>query len=135
MSIENPTLVHFRHFSSLYTNLRSTFVERTLQIRPFMQNKPNFRNDVMSVNIFITRIYEENGHSGRQKTNPIQTQLKPKQTQFNPIQSQFKPNCTPQSDRTEIRYRMYETTCLWQLQFKTVFYIIIVLLDIKLLKS
>jgi hypothetical protein len=84
-----------------------------------------------------------------QKTKPIQTQLKPIQTQFkpnkaknkanqsqfNPIQSQFKPNLTPQRDRTEIRCRMSETTCLWQLQFKTVFYIIIVLLDSKMLKS
>ncbi len=49
MSIENPTLAHFRHFSSLFTNLPaykaaviyvpirhpSTSVENPLQIDPF----------------------------------------------------------------------------------------------------
>ena len=60
--------------------------------KPFMQNKPNFRNDKMSANLFTTRVYEENGHSGHQKTKPIQTQFNPIQSQFNPKQSQFKPN-------------------------------------------
>jgi len=54
---------------------------------------------------------------------------------FTKKQTQFKPNFTPQMDRTEGRCRMSETTCLCQLQFKTVFYIIIVLLDGKTLKS
>jgi superfamily II DNA/RNA helicase len=35
MSTDKPNLDHFRHFSSLFTNLLSTPVERTLQIRPF----------------------------------------------------------------------------------------------------
>jgi len=41
MSIENPTLsaavdlAHFRHFSSLFTNLSSTTVENPLQISLF----------------------------------------------------------------------------------------------------
>ncbi len=39
--------------------------------KPFMQNKANFRNDQMCANLFTTRDYEENGHSGHQKTNPI----------------------------------------------------------------
>jgi len=60
-----------------------------------MQNKPNFRKTEMSVNLFNTKNYEENGDSGHEKTNPIQTQFNPKQTQFNPIskpiQSQLKP--------------------------------------------
>jgi hypothetical protein len=41
MSIEIPTLAHFRHFSSLFTNLPSTSVENPRQIDPFMQNKAN----------------------------------------------------------------------------------------------
>jgi len=41
MTIENLTLAHFRHFSSLFTNLPSTSVENPLQIDLFMQNKPN----------------------------------------------------------------------------------------------
>ncbi|HIJ51929.1 MAG TPA: hypothetical protein HPP66_02100, partial [Planctomycetes bacterium] len=40
-SIENQTLAHFRHFSSLFTNFPSTTVVSALQIAHFMQNKPN----------------------------------------------------------------------------------------------
>ena len=49
----------------------------------------------MCVCIFIARIYEENGHSGHQKTKPIQTQLKPIQTQFKANLTQNKPNSNP----------------------------------------
>ena len=58
MSIENPTLVHFRHFSPLYTNLHSTSVESTRQIRLFLQNKPNVKYVQMSVSSFLTSICE-----------------------------------------------------------------------------
>jgi len=71
MSIENPTLAHFRHFrhfwhfrhfSSLFTNLRaykapSTFVENPLQIDLFMQDKPNVKYAKMNVSSFITSKY------------------------------------------------------------------------------
>jgi hypothetical protein len=91
-----------------------------------MQNKANFM-----------RFSSENADFTKKQTQlkPIQTQFNPIQSQFNPKQTQFKPNFTPQMDRTEGRCRMSETTCLCQLQFKTVFYIIIVLLDSKMLKS
>ncbi len=36
MSIENPTLAHFRHFSSLFTKFSSTSVENALQISYFL---------------------------------------------------------------------------------------------------
>ena len=42
---ENPTLVHFRHFrhfSSLLTNLPSTSVENALQITPFYAKQSQF---------------------------------------------------------------------------------------------
>ncbi len=58
MSIENQTLAHFRHFSSLFTKFPSTFVENPLQINLFMQNKPNFRKAQMNANVFITKDYE-----------------------------------------------------------------------------
>ena len=61
------------------------------QIHPFMQNKANSRNDKMSANIDMTSFYKILSRRMGQKTNPIQTQFKPKQTQFNPIQTQFKP--------------------------------------------
>ena len=73
-SIENPTLAHFRHFCSLFTNLPaykalflraykapvnclrpSTTVEDSLQIGPFMQNKPNFRKDKNERKRFFTK--------------------------------------------------------------------------------
>ncbi len=58
MIIENPTLAHFRHFSSLFTNLPSTLVEKPLQITPFMQNKPNFQKSQMNANLYSTTDYE-----------------------------------------------------------------------------
>jgi hypothetical protein len=70
-----------------------------------------------------------------EKTNPIQTQFKANKAKNKPNLTQYKANFMPKRDRTEIRCGMFETTYLWQLQFKTVFYIIIVLLDYKTLKS
>jgi len=79
MRIENPTLAHFRHFSSLFTNLPAY---KALYLRAykapdiyvpirhyicresstnqllFMQNKPNFRKAKMNVNSLITMNYE-----------------------------------------------------------------------------
>ena len=102
MSIENPTLAHFRHFSSLLTNFPFTLVENPLQIRPFMQNEPNFRKSQMNVNKVLTRNYEKRtlGEHGKNepKTNPNepnQSQLKPIQTQNKPNQTQYKPNSNP----------------------------------------
>jgi hypothetical protein len=57
MSIENPTLVHFRHFRALLTNFFSTSVVSALQIRPFMQNKPNFQKSQMNVSSVTARNY------------------------------------------------------------------------------
>jgi hypothetical protein len=71
-----------------------------------MQNKANFRNDKMNINLDMTSNYmilssspgpknkpnskpikpknKPNSKPIKPKTNPIQTQLKPKQTQFKP---------------------------------------------------
>ena len=96
MSIDNPTLAHFRHFSSLYTNLHSTTVENSLQIRPFMQNKANFGNVKMNITFDTTSNYKEfdplGGSKNKANSNPIQSQFKPKQTQFKPISNPIKPN-------------------------------------------
>ncbi|MBC8469506.1 MAG: hypothetical protein H8D56_08540 [Planctomycetes bacterium] len=56
-----------------------------------MQNKPNFRNDKMNINSFITSKYKIFSAGSGQKTKPIQTQFNPKQTQFNPKQTQTNP--------------------------------------------
>jgi len=92
MSIENPTLVHFRHFrhfSSLLTNLPFTTVESALQISPFMQNEPNFRKSQMNVKHFNTVDYENRtlGENGKNepKTNPIYPCVASGEAGTNPI--------------------------------------------------
>ncbi len=86
MSIENPTLVHFRHFSSLLTNeyqessylraYKALHLSRVLYKSTFfMQNKPNLLNAQMNVSAVITKHYESQGR--------LQTPAK--QTQSNPI--------------------------------------------------
>ncbi len=82
MSIENPTLSHFRnfryyrHFSSLFTlshlyNCRGFSTNQLL----FMQNKPNFRNNKMNVSNIITMNYENfiplAGQKNKPNSNPI----------------------------------------------------------------
>ncbi len=109
MSIENPTLVHFRYFSSLLTNeyqessylraynplcllssvfclLSSTFcplhLSRTLyKSTLFMQNEPNFQKAQMNVTSLITVAYEykSNWTLGENKPNS------------NPIKANTKP--------------------------------------------
>ncbi len=122
MSIENPTLAHFRHFSSLFTNLPSTSVENVLQISSFMQNKPNSPNVQMNVTNLLTMNYtifisltkvknKPNSNPIKANSKPIQTQLlqRPKLMQSVHIQrimkknaamamkkqTQFKPNSNP----------------------------------------
>ena len=92
MNIENPTLAHFRHFSSLFTNFPSTTVENSLQITPFYAKQTQFPKTIINVNSYMTSIYEIPSRSKGQKTNPIQTQFNPKQTQFKPNKAKNKPN-------------------------------------------
>ncbi len=69
-SIENPTLAHFRHFSSLYTN-----EYRVSRYESFLQNKPNLLNAQMNVNTVLTKDYENvHLHKGW-KNKAKQTQL------------------------------------------------------------
>ncbi|MBL7146486.1 MAG: hypothetical protein ISS76_19760 [Phycisphaerae bacterium] len=61
-----------------------------------MQNKPNFGNDKMNANSFVTMRYKILSRWLRPKnkanSNPIQSQFKPIQSQLKPKQTQFKPN-------------------------------------------
>jgi hypothetical protein len=57
MSIVNPTLAHFRHFSTLFTNLPSTSVENLLQIRSILTNKPNSPIVQIHVKYLLKMIY------------------------------------------------------------------------------
>jgi len=80
MSIENPSLAHFRHFSSLFTPsplyiCRESSTNQLL----FMQNKPNVKNAQINVSSYMKSKYEklDTWLSGKNKPNS------------NPI----KPNC------------------------------------------
>ncbi len=95
MSIENPTLVHFRHFSSLLTiedpaflgrneyqessylrAYKALHLSRTLyKSALFMQNKPNLPDVLMNVKSIHTVVYEN-------KSNWTLGENKPNQTQF-----------------------------------------------------
>ena len=100
------TLAHFRHFShfsSLYTNLRSTTVEKALQIHPFMQNKPNFGNDKMNITLDMTRYYKILFRWRGRKTKPIQTQFKANLTQNKPNLSQFQSQTNPIVERPKMK--------------------------------
>ncbi len=77
MSIEIPTLAHFRHFSSLFTNLPSTSVEDPLQINVFMQNKPNFQKSQMNVNPYNTKDYENKSNWTLGENKPNSNPIKP----------------------------------------------------------
>ena len=112
MSIENPNLAHFRHFSSLFTNLPAykaapIFVPirhyicrgfSTNQLL-FMQNKPILSDAQMNVSKFKTMNYKNLSRWRVPKTNPI----KPNS---NPIQTQFKPNL--RNAQNECKYLLYK---------------------------
>jgi len=82
MSIENPTLAHFRHFirrggfSSLFT-LSHLYICREASTNQllFMQNKPNVKDAQINVNSYMKSIYEklDTWLSGKNKpnSNPI----------------------------------------------------------------
>jgi len=117
--IENPTLAHFRHFSSLFTNFSSTTVESALQIAHFMQNKPNFQKAQMNVSDYITREYgkKDTWWSGKNKpnSNPIQTQSNPIKANKMPKQTQYKPKQT-QFQRKKMLLRAFSSVAARMLQ-------------------
>ncbi len=78
MSIENPTLAHFRHFSSLFT-LSHLYICRESSTNQllFMQNKPNFRKAKMNVNIYYTKAYNNEIAFRRRKNKPNSNPIKP----------------------------------------------------------
>jgi len=112
MSIENPTVAHFRHFSPLFTNdLRSTkdYVRKN---NLFMQNKANFQKVKLNVNNVLTKGYEQMDTWSIRKTKPIQSQLKPIKANSNPIQTQFKANTKPIQSQYKANSNPIQTQCL-----------------------
>jgi len=77
MSIKNPTLAHFRHFSSLFTNFPSTSVENPLQINPFYAKQTQSPQSQMNVNTCITKDYENKSDWTLGENKPNSTPNKP----------------------------------------------------------
>jgi hypothetical protein len=71
MSIENPTLAHFRHFSSLFT-LSPLYICRESSTNQllFMQNKPNSLNVQIYINIYDKKVYKNETAFRRGKNKP-----------------------------------------------------------------
>ncbi len=59
MSIENPTLAHFRHFSSLFTNDLQSTKDYVRNYKLFLQNEPKFRKVKLNVNKVLTKDYDQ----------------------------------------------------------------------------
>ncbi len=89
-TIENLTLAHFRHFSSLFTNLsaykaadiyvpiRHYICRESSTNQPlFMQNKPNFRKAQMSANAFSQMDYENISDWTLGQNKPNSNPIKP----------------------------------------------------------
>jgi hypothetical protein len=100
MSINYPTLAHFRHFSSLLTNFSSTTVEKALQISPFYAKQTQCQVRQNEHKLFYSNEICKNGQlviqTNKANSNPIQSQFNPIQSQLNPKQTQLKPISTPQ---------------------------------------
>jgi hypothetical protein len=60
-----------------------------------MQNKPNFESNKIVLSSLTASKYEKIEFGEKAKTNPIQSQYKPKQTQFWPKNQADKANSKP----------------------------------------
>ena len=83
-SIKNPTLVHFRHFSSLFINWSKLSTILDL----FMQNKANFQKVKFYVTNEMKKDYEKRTLGVMRKTKPNKANSKPIQSQFAECQNE-----------------------------------------------
>ena len=93
MTIYQILITKYQRLLKLIT-IKGVRIITYFQIHSILTNKANFRTPIIGVSSFMKRQYEILSRLSSQKTNPIQSQLKPKQTQFNPIQTQNKANQT-----------------------------------------
>jgi len=136
MSIENPTLAHFRHFSSLFTYLPAyKAADIYVPIRHyicrepstnqllFMQNKPNFQDPQMNVSIYLQTAYENKSNwtlgENKANSNPIKPNFRKAQMNVNSLitkdyrkKDDFvvrknKPNSNPISEKPKMNVNVY----------------------------
>ncbi len=85
MSINYPTLAHFRHFSSLFTNVPSTSVKNVRQISPFYAKQTQLTKCPNRRKLFYNNELCKYDQSDESQ----------KQTQNKPNLTQYKPNSKP----------------------------------------
>ncbi len=124
MSIENQTLAHFRHFSSLFTlSPLYTCKESSTNQLLNMQNKPNFRKAQMNVKPYNTtnykRIRDWTLGQNKPNSNPIKPNFKRAKMNINSIitkdyrkKDDFevrinKPNSKPISGMSKMNVNLY----------------------------
>ncbi len=104
----------YTKYYRLTTNWPSTLVESALQIRLFMQNKPNFLDAQMNLTSLITVEYENKSNwtlgENKPNSNPIKANTKPIKANKMPIQTQYKPKTNPikPNSPSAIRNTQYE---------------------------
>ena len=132
MSIENPTLAHFRHLSSLFTNLPSTSVENPLQISSFLCKtnpiKPNLPDVRGQISIFCL-LSSVHGHeskptfaannlndarlSGRSSWRAHSLHDKSKVKGYNPSRCVTTKEKTKGSCKIEVRHILFKKICFF----------------------
>ena len=97
-----------------YEPLPSTFVEDSLQINLFLQNKPNFRKSQMNLSACIKMAYENICSWTFGENKPKQTQSCQACVVCEGVAGLIKPNFTyHQRGKTEVRCRMSEVRYLF----------------------
>ncbi len=80
MSIENPTLAHFRHFSSLFTPSPLYICKESSTNQPFYAKQTQFPKSQMNVNTYNTKDYENISDwtigQSKPNSNPIKPNLR-----------------------------------------------------------
>ena len=124
MSIENPTLVHFRHlshFSSLLTNFPSTTVENSLQITPFYAKQSQSQVGQKQPKLFCDKYIRSSGTIGY---SDKQSQNKPNLSQNKPNSNPIKANTNPivskaKNERFCAAKELYDCFCDFLADFTT----------------
>ncbi len=84
-NLRNPWLINYLHAFGIFT-----LVKKSLQIRLFMQNEPNFRKSQMNVNKVLTNAYEEKTLGEHGKNEPNTNPNEPNQSQFQKCSNECK---------------------------------------------
>jgi hypothetical protein len=131
MSIENPTLAHFRHLSSLFTNLPSTSVENPLQISSFLckTNPISRMSEVRYLSSAFCLLSSVHGHeskptfaannlndarlSGRSSWRAHSLHDKSKVRGYNPSRCVTTKEKTKGSCKIEVRHILFKKICFF----------------------